>query len=325
MTKVKEFFVNSNKNVMALFGIAFVIVVVMGTLAPRTFLSAANFQSMAIQFAEYGILSFAMMIAIVSGGFDLSVVGIANLSGIVGLVAMRAMGGSSATIPVGILIALCVGLLCGALNGFMIGYMKVPAMLVTLCGQQLFTGIGLIITKGPAMQGLPEGFTFITNGLIGFIPMALIVFIAVAVALSFIMKSTVYGQHLLFMGTNETASKYSGIRNLKITLETYMLTGLLGSIGGILMASHYNSVKTDYGTTYILLIMLIAMLGGTDPDGGGGSIFNVALAVVVLQLISSSFNLLGISSFMKNFIYGVILLIVMIGLSVNKARKSGGE
>ena len=223
---------------------------------------------MAIQFAEYGILSFAMMIAIVSGGFDLSVVGIANLSGIVGLVAMRAMGGSSATIPVGILIALCVGLLCGALNGFMIGYMKVPAMLVTLCGQQLFTGIGLIITKGPAMQGLPEGFTFITNGLIGFIPMALIVFIAVAVALSFIMKSTVYGQHLLFMGTNETASKYSGIRNLKITLETYMLTGLLGSIGGILMASHYNSVKTDYGTTYILLTMLIAMLGGTDPDGG---------------------------------------------------------
>lgn len=325
MTKVKEFFVNSNKNVMALFGIAFVIVVVMGALAPRTFLSAANFQSMAIQFAEYGILSFAMMIAIVSGGFDLSVVGIANLSGIVGLVAMRAMGGSSATIPVGILIALCVGLLCGALNGFMIGYMKVPAMLVTLCGQQLFTGIGLIITKGPAMQGLPEGFTFITNGLIGFIPMALIVFIAVAVALSFIMKSTVYGQHLLFMGTNETASKYSGIRNLKITLETYMLTGLLGSIGGILMASHYNSVKTDYGTTYILLTMLIAMLGGTDPDGGGGSIFNVALAVVVLQLISSSFNLLGISSFMKNFIYGVILLIVMIGLSVNKARKSGGE
>lgn len=325
MTKVKEFFVNSNKNVMALFGIAFVIVVVMGTLAPRTFLSAANFQSMAIQFAEYGILSFAMMIAIISGGFDLSVVGIANLSGIVGLVAMRAMGGSSATIPVGILIALCVGLLCGALNGFMIGYMKVPAMLVTLCGQQLFTGIGLIITKGPAMQGLPEGFTFITNGLIGFIPMALIVFIAVAVALSFIMKSTVYGQHLLFMGTNETASKYSGIRNLKITLETYMLTGLLGSIGGILMASHYNSVKTDYGTTYILLTMLIAMLGGTDPDGGGGSIFNVALAVVVLQLISSSFNLLGISSFMKNFIYGVILLIVMIGLSVNKARKSGGE
>ena len=325
MTKVKDFFVNSNKNTLSLFGIAIAVTLIMGFLAPRTFLSAANFQSMAVQFAEYGVLSFAMMIAIVSGGFDLSVVGIANLSGIIGLVAMRSMGGGSATIPVGILISLCVGLACGAFNGFMIGYMKVPAMLVTLCGQQLFTGVGLIITKGPAMQGLPEGYTFITNGLIGIVPMALIVFIIVAVALRFIMKSTVYGQHLLFMGTNETAARYSGIRNLKITIETYMLTGLLGSIGGILMASHYNSVKTDYGTTYILLTMLIAMLGGTDPDGGGGSIFRVTLAVIVLQLISSSFNLLGISSFMKNFIYGVILLVVMIGLSVNRTRKSGRE
>ena len=325
MTKIKNLLVNSNKNVMALFCLAVAIVAVMGFLAPRTFLSAANFQSMAIQFAEYGVLSFAMMIAIVSGVFYLSVVGIANLSGIVGLVAMRAVGGGSATIPIGILIALCVGLVCGAFNGFMIGYMKVHPMLVTLCGQQLFTGIGLIITKGPAMQGLPEGYTFITNGLILGIPMALIVFVLVAVGLSFLMKSTVYGQHLMFMGTNETAAKYSGIRNLKVTIQTYILTGLLSSIGGILMASHYNSVKTDYGTTYILLTMLIAMLGGTDPDGGGGSIFNVALAVIVLQLISSSFNLLGISSFMKNFIYGVILLAVMIGLSVNRARKSGRE
>jgi simple sugar transport system permease protein len=322
MEKIRNFFVSSNKNTLSLFVIALAVTIIMGILAPRTFLSAENFQSMSIQFAEYGVLAFGMMLAIISGGFDLSLVGIANLSGIIAVIAMKGMGSGNATIPVGIFVALLVGLACGALNGFMIGYMKVPAMLVTLCGQQLYTGIGLIITKGPALQGLPDGFSFIDNGVIGFIPMALIIFAIVAVGIRFLLNSTVYGQHLLYMGTNETASRYSGIRNLKITVETYMISGVLGAIGGILMASHYNSVKPDYGATYILLIMLIAVLGGTNPDGGDGSVLGVTLAIIVLQLISSSFNIIGINSFMKTFIYGVILLVVMIGLGVNKSRKS---
>lgn len=322
MNRIKEFFISSNKNTLSLFAIALLVTLVMGFLAPRTFLSAENFQSMTIQFAEYGVLAFGMMLAIISGGFDLSLVGIANLAGVVAVVTMKSMGASNATIPVGIIVALLVGVICGTLNGFMIGYMKVPAMLVTLCGQQLYTGISLIITKGPALQGLPDGFSFIANGLLGFIPMALIVFAVVAFAVHFIMRSTVYGQHLLYMGTNATASKYSGIRNLKITVQTYMLTGVIGAIGGILMASHYNSVKPDYGATYILLTMLIAVLGGTNPDGGAGSVLDVTLAIIVLQLISSSFNIIGINSFMKTFIYGVILLAVMIGLSVSRTKKS---
>lgn len=323
MNKIRSFVVKSNKNVLSLFMLALAVTITMGILAPRTFLSADNFQSMCIQLAEYGVLAFGMMLAIISGGFDLSLVGIANLSGILAVITMKAMGGSNAAIPVGILVAVMVGLACGALNGFMIGYMKVPAMLVTLCGQQLFTGIGLIITKGPAVQGLPSGFSFIDNGIIlGFIPMSLIVFTLVAVGIRFLLKSTVYGQHLLYMGTNETASRYSGIQNLKITIETYMISGLLGSIGGILMASHYNSAKPDYGATYILLIMLIAVLGGTNPDGGEGSVLGVTLAIILLQLISSSFNIIGISSFTKTFIYGIILLAVMIGLGVSKSRRS---
>lgn len=322
MEKIKSIYAGSNKNVLSLFILALAVTVLMGILAPRTFLSVDNFQSMCIQLAEYGVLAFGMMLAIISGGFDLSLVAIANLSGIVAVITMRWLGGGNASIPAGIFMALLVGLACGALNGFMIGYMKVPAMLVTLCGQQLYTGIGLIITKGPALQGLPSGFNFIDNGIIfGFLPMSLVIFALVAFGIRFLLKSTIYGQHLLYMGTNETASRYSGIQNLKITIETYIISGLLGSIGGILMASHYNSVKPDYGATYILLIMLIAVLGGTNPDGGEGSVLGVTLAIILLQLISSSFNIIGISSFMKTFIYGVILLAVMIGLGVSKSRK----
>jgi simple sugar transport system permease protein len=206
----------------------------MSILAPKTFLSITNLQGMGIQFAEFGILAMGMMLAMISGGIDLSLVGIANFSGIVASVIMIQLGGTNSSIIVGFLVALLIGALCGTFNGFLIGYMQIPPMLVTLCGLQLYTGLGLLITKGPAITGLPPAFSFIANGTILGIPVALILFILVVVFVSFLLNSTIYGQHVRFMGTNATASKYSGINNLKATLLTYGISGILGSIGGVI-------------------------------------------------------------------------------------------
>ncbi|MFA6846622.1 MAG: ABC transporter permease, partial [Sphaerochaetaceae bacterium] len=95
-------------------------------------------------------------------------------------------------------------------------------------------------------------------------------------------------------------------------LITYMISGILGAIGGILISSHYNSAKTDYGKSYTLLTLLIVVLGGTDPNGGKGNVLGVTLAVIVLQLISSAFNILRINSFVKTFVWGLILICTMV-------------
>lgn len=310
-----------DKNSLALFGIAVLIFAVMGVLAPSSFLGIANFQGMCIQFPEFGILALGMMLAMISGGIDLSLVGIANFAGIICAVVILRSGGSGAGICLGIVCALLAGAACGGFNGFLVGYLEIPPMLVTLCGLQLYTGLGLAITKGPALTGLPESFSLIANGVVCGIPIALIVFILVVIGVSFLLRSTVYGQHVSYMGTNKVASRYSGINNLKITVTTYLTSGVLGGIGGILMASHYNSAKADYGSSYTLLTLLIAVLGGTDPDGGKGKVAGVTLAVIVLQLISSAFNIMRINSFMKTFIWGLLLLVIMTVTKIFENRK----
>lgn len=302
---------SESRNIVMLSGLAVMIFIVMGFLAPKTFLSLTNLQGMCVQFAEFGILSYGMMLAMISGGIDLSLVGIANLTGIISSLVIKSMGGNGLSIILGIAAGLLVGVVCGTFNGFFIGYFQIPAMLVTLSGLQLYTGISLAITKGPAITGLPESFSQISNGKIFEIPYSLIIFTVITIALYYLMKSSIYGQHVSFMGTNPVASKYSGINNLKVTMLTYCISGILGSVAGILMASRYNSAKSDYGTSYTLLTLLIAVLGGINPNGGKGKVFGVTLSILVLQLVSSALNIMRVNSFIKTFIWGLMLIGIM--------------
>ena len=304
---------NIDGSILTLWVMIAVVLIGMAILKPGTFYKMTNLRSMIFQFPEYGVMALGMMLAMISGGIDLSLVGIANLSGIVAAYIMINMGGTPTSIVLACMAAIAVGAACGFFNGFMIGYLKVPAMLVTLCGLQLYGGIGLGITTGPALSGLPDGYKFIANGSIGQIPVVLFIFIAVVAAVYFLMNFTVYGQQVRFMGSNDEASRYSGINNLKVTIMTYVISGILGSISGILITSHFNSAKADYGSSYTLLTLLIAVLGGIHPDGGRGNVGGVVLAILLLQLVAQAFNILQIdpTGNMKTFVYGALLIIVL--------------
>ncbi|MDL2238087.1 ABC transporter permease [Christensenellaceae bacterium OttesenSCG-928-K19] len=290
------------------------LVVVVSIAAPKQFVTLANFQSMGFQLPEFGIMSLGMMICMIAGGIDLSIVGMANLSGIVAAAFMHAVGvDSTAGMAGGICLALVVGMACGAFNGLLIGGLRIPAMLVTLCAQQIFMGLGLVITKGPAIAGLSEAYQVIGNGVVAnAIPIALVLFIGVAVVLFFVMKYTVYGQQLYLLGSNPVASRYSGVNNIKVIVKTHMISGLLAAVAGIVISSHYGSAKSDYGSAYTLQTLLICILGGISPVGGKGKLAGVVLAIVIIQVISSAFGILRVDSFLKTFVFGLILIAVMI-------------
>ena len=312
MEKLKSTIKSWDKNILTLFGIAISIVFIMAFISPD-FMQGSNIRSMAFQLPEFGIMCFGMMICMIAGGIDLSLVGTANLSGIIAAVIMVKMGQTSGSVFIAIIAALITGGLCGLLNGYFIGHLQIPAMLVTLCGGQLFTGLGVAITKGPAITGLSSDFQLISNGLLfGILPISLIVFVVIAIILNFILKFTVYGKQLGFMGTNSTASRYAGINNLRVTLTTYMISGMLAAAAGIIMISHYGSAKSDYGSSYTLLALLIVVLGGVRPSGGKGKVLGVSLAIIVLQLISSAFNILRFNSFIKTLVWGLLLIVVMV-------------
>lgn len=301
-------------NILSLLVMCAIVLIAMLFLNPKSYFALANIRSMCYLFPEYGILTFGMMFCMLSGGIDLSLVGIANLAGVAAAFVMANMGGTEAgagVIILAIIAALLVGVLCGAFNGFMVGYLKIPAMLVTLCGLQLYTGLAMVITTGPAITGLPEAYVNIANGTIAGIPYTLPIFVLVTVAVAFLLKSTTYGQKVYFLGSNAEASRYSGVNNLKVTIATYTISGVLGAISGILSSSHYGSGKSNYNTSYTLLSLLIVVLGGIHPDGGKGKVIGVAIAIVLLQLISSAFSIMQIDTVINNLVYGLLLIIAL--------------
>lgn len=312
----------TDSNILALTSILGLLLVLMAIFMPDRFYSISNLRSIIFQFPEYGVLAYGVMACMIAGGIDISLVGVANLAGVVAASIMLGMDGSNLSIVLGIAAALVIGLLAGLFNGALIGYLRLPPMLVTLCGLQLYSGLALIITRGPALNDLPENYKFIANGSLGQIPVVLFVFIAVLIFIYFIMNRTVFGRQVRFMGSNYEAARYSGINCLKTTLKCYAFSGLLGAVSGILMSSHFNSAKSDYGSQYTLFSILIVVLGGVHPDGGRGRVAGVTLSIILIQVITQLFTFLRIDTNFRTSAYGFILIAVLVITMISDRRRT---
>lgn len=305
------------------------IFVLMAALDPSRFLSYGNLSSMAFQFPEFAILSLAMMLAMMTGGIDLSVVGISNLAAIAAALILSALAGPqvaglSAVAVIGLAMGagLLVGAACGLMNGIAIGVFGLPPILATLGSGLVFTGLGVAITGGSAVLGFPPAFAFLGNGAFLGIPVPLIVFVAIAAIVWLVLERTALGLKIQMLGTNPLAARFAGIDDLAVTVRTYLLSGMFAACAGLVIMSRANSAKADYGSSYLLLSILICVLGGINPYGGFGRVAGLALAVLSLQFLSSGFNMLQVSNFAKEFIWGGLLLIVMVANSIQFRRKA---
>jgi simple sugar transport system permease protein len=297
------------------------VFILMSALKPNIFMRGNNFISMATQFPEYGIMAIGVSLAMISGGIDLAVVGTANLSAIFAakyLIAMAPRGTpmdqTAGAIIAAILLALLVGLAAGAFNGFLIAKLRIPAILATLGTQQLFTGFAIVLTEGRPLSRLPILYSQLGNTeLFGFLPVPFILYVLTAIAIGIVLGKTGFGLRLYLVGTNPKAAIYAGLENKSIIIKTYMISGLLSAVAGLIMMARANSAKADYGAAYTLQCVLIAVLGGVDPNGGFGTIRGVTLAVLILQFLSSGLNMFDhISNFYRDVIWGGVLILALI-------------
>lgn len=312
---------DEDKNVVRLFFVFIGVFILMGILKPALFLQKGNFISMATQFPEYGIMAIGVSLTMISGGIDLAVVGTANLSAIFAakyLIAAAPRGSPTEAsvfpIIVAVALALAVGLAAGAFNGFLIARLRIPAILATLGTQQLFTGFAIVMTEGRPLSRLPILYSRIGNTeLFGLLPVPFILYVLAAVAVGLVLGRTSFGLKLYLVGTNPKAAIYAGLENTRILMGTYMFSGLLSAAAGLIMMARANSAKADYGAAYTLQCVLIAVLGGVDPNGGFGTIRGVTLAVFILQFLSSGLNMFEhISNFYRDVIWGGVLILALI-------------
>ncbi|GAA1317148.1 ABC transporter permease [Nonlabens tegetincola] len=322
-----------DQHVVRLAAILALLLIFFAIVKPKNFFGLATWQSMAIQFPEFGLMALGVMLAMVIGGIDLSVVGIANMTAIGSALLMLQIApvGSDAStgylaLAAAIGLSLVIGALAGALNGILVAKVRIPAILVTLGTFELFTGIAVIVSGGKPTSGLPPQYAEVmASRLFGVIPMPLIIFIIGAVLVGLLMYKSAFGTKLYMLGSNETAAQFSGLKTTSLIIRTYMISGVLASLAGLVMLANYNSAKADYGSTYTLLAVLIVVLGGVNPNGGSGRLSGVILAVVVLQVLSSLLNTFpNISNFYRPLIWGGVLLLVIVvnqwGKNNNLAR-----
>ena len=290
---------------------------VMATLNPDRFLTSRNFQSMAFQFPELGLLALAVMIPLITAGIDLSIVSIANLAGIMAALVLThgttsASESALARTASAILVGVTTGALCGAFNGLLVGRFGLTPILATLGTLQLFMGLAFVITKGPAIAGFPEPFLWLGNARLVGVPVPLLLFAVVTLLTAFLLSRTRVGLQLYLLGANETAALYAGFNRPSLLFRTYLFSGAVAGLAGLLMIARTNSAKADYGTSYLLQAILVAILGGVSPAGGAGSVTGVVLALLSLQFISSGFSSLRLSQFTQEFAWGALLIVVMV-------------
>ncbi len=312
-----------NSNTLRLLIIAVILFIGFSIVLPGKFLSVRNLQSMAVQFPEFGILTFAIMITMLTGGIDLSIVGAANLSAIVAALILTRLGGDagalplSLTIPMALFAALIVGSLCGLFNGFLVAKIGITPILATLGTGAIYTGLSFVITGGPAIT--TTQLAYIGSGAILGVPIPIIVFILLAIAFVVMLKRMSFGFNVYMLGTNPTAALFSGIPSDSVLIRTYWLAGLVAGIAGIIFLGRANSAKPDFGSSFILLTVLIAILGGVSYTGGFGTVAGVVLAVLSIQFLSTGLNMLMLelfgnsaAIFFRQFAWGALLLLVMV-------------
>lgn len=279
------------------------------------FLSLFNLQSMASQVPEIGLLAVGVMLAMCAGngGIDLSGIALANLSGVLSAVVlssfMSSVDNELAFSLSFMAMTVGVGLVGGVINGLLISKLNITPILCTLGTQMAFMGLAVVVSGGRAVTvGSPDLLSRIGNDMFMEVPISFLIFLAVAGLIAAALKFTPYGLWLMMMGSNPKAAVYAGFPRTGIIVSTYAISGMLSGLAGMIIAARNVNVKFDYGSSYLLIAILVVVMAGVKPEGGYGRVVCVVLSAVALQLMSSLLNFGGLSNFVRDFAWGLLLL-----------------
>jgi simple sugar transport system permease protein len=292
------------------------LLVVFGLLLGDQLFSVGALQSMAFQLPELGILSLAMMVALLSGGLNLSIIATANLCALTmawvlthqvpGAEGFMWAGWQVIAVLAGIVVAAAIGLI----NGAVIAYLGVSPILATLGTMTMCKGLSIGLTRGNVISGFPDPIVFLGNGTIGGVPVAMIIFLVLCAPVALMLNKSPFGHKIYMIGSNERATRFSGVDTRRVILKIYVLSSLLAVAAALVMMARFNSANASYGESYLLVTILAAVLGGVDPFGGFGKVGGLMMALILLQVISSAFNLLNFSPFLTVAIWGALIIAV---------------
>jgi len=295
-------------------GLLGLLALTFGVASPQ-FLSVANFDSIAFQLPDLGLLTLAMLAPIMANGINLAIIATANLSGLTLAWILNMNGGPQAGVMafvIGVAAALAVGGASGAAMGVVIAYFGAHPILASLAMMIFLRGLGEFLTRGGDISGFPDFLGVVGHGEFLGVPIPMLILIVAAILWHVLLARTRHGFSVAMIGSNPRASEYSGIPVKRSLTLVYALSGVMCSLAGLLMLTRFNSVRVGHGESLLLVTVLACFLGGVDPFGGFGRVAPVFVALLILQTLSSGLNLLGANQHLSTAVWGLFLIAVMV-------------
>lgn len=302
---------------------ALIVLVVIFSIASPNFLTTSNVAGIMLATSVTGILALGTSFVIATGGIDLSLGTTMTLVSV-----MLAVFGTSAYLGlpfgVAIVLALIFGAGLGVVVGVVVAHLGIPPFIATLAMQMATMGASLIIT-GSTPQYFTEidGFRAVATGeIIPNLPNAVLIFLVLAVVAWFLMNKTLIGRYAVSIGSNEEATKISGVNTRRWTVYIYLTAFVFTAIAGIVMASRLNSAQPALGVGYELEAIAAVVIGGTSLAGGRTSIIGTVVGATLMATLNNGLQILGIAQEWQRIAVAVVI-IVAVWADTLRRRRSG--
>jgi len=286
----------------------FLLVVVIMLFASGKFRTLTNAVNILLQNSTIGVLAVGMTLVIITGGIDLSVGAIMTCSACVMAVLVTEHGASQWT---GIGVCLLISLLFGALNGFAVAFIRMPAFLVTLSTQAIGQGVALVVSRGNTYRKFSP---FIAKlGTASFMGLPVLVWVMLlCMGIGYlILHCSVYGRKVLAIGGNAEAARVSGINTRIVEMLTYTITGLFSGVAAIMTVARIGSYWTAMGNGIEFDAISGIVIGGTSLAGGSGTIPGTFIGVLLMGVIANALNLLGVDAYWQSVAKGIVIFVAV--------------
>jgi ribose transport system permease protein len=287
-------------------------------LTPRpylwpNFLKADNLRNIANQIAIIAILAVGMTLVIITGGIDLSVGSMVALAAVITALLIRDQAGAHEASAGGMLlsatVAIIVCALLGVVNGLMVTTFAVPPFIATLGMMLQASGVAYLLAEGQSIYELPASATWLGReaDFLG-IPNAVVLMLVLYAVAHVVMTQTILGRYIYAVGGNAEAARLSGVPVKRVLLMVYAICGAFAGLGGVVMASQFQSAAPTYGEKYELSVVAAVVVGGTSIAGGEGKVIGTLIGAFIIAVIQNGMNLLGIQSYMQMVVLGTVIV-----------------
>jgi ribose/xylose/arabinose/galactoside ABC-type transport system permease subunit len=276
---------------------------VLWALTPH-FLTVSNLLNIAQQTSVNAIVAVGMTYVILSGGIDLSVGSIVAAAGVV----LGTLLHAEQPLPVAIAASIAAGVGCGAANGALVSWGRLPPFIVTLGMMSVARGAALVFTEGRPVSGFDAGFRSLATGSVGFVPAPVVVMILVYIAAHLVLTRTTFGRYVYAIGGNEEATRLSGVNVRAHKTAIYGVSGLTSAVAAIILTARLNSAQPIAGMMYELDAIAATVIGGTSLMGGDGSLAGTLVGALIMGVLRNGLNLLGVSSFLQQIVIGAVIV-----------------